>query len=139
MTIGESVNRPRRRTPAFRTLAAVTALAVAAAGIPARAQSPPGGLPLIRDAEIEQLLREYTAPILRAAGLGQQNVRIVIINDRAFNAFVVDGRRIFVNVGALMDAKTSVRVELLKLRVSFLPPLILVFAFKPGVLEPQVA
>jgi predicted Zn-dependent protease len=106
MTIGESVNRPRRRTPAFRAFAAVTALAVAAAGIPAHAQSPPGGLPLIRDAEIEQLLREYTGPILRAAGLGQQNVRIVIINDRSFNAFVVDGRRIFVNVGALMDAKT---------------------------------
>src|SRR5262249_13877543 len=30
----------------------------------------------------------------------------VIINERAFNAFVVDGKRIFVNVGALMDAKT---------------------------------
>src|SRR6202043_2112999 len=63
-------------------------------------------LPLIRDAEIEQLLREYTAPILRAAGLAQQNVHIVIINNRAFNAFVVDGRRIFINVGALMDANT---------------------------------
>src|SRR5205085_11134266 len=31
---------------------------------------------------------------------------VVIINDRAFNAFVADGRRIFVNTGALMDAKT---------------------------------
>src|SRR5207302_11220451 len=69
------------------------------------AQGTPG-LPLIRDAEIEQLLREYTAPILRVAGLAQQNVQVVIINNRAFNAFVVDGRRIFVNVGALMDAKT---------------------------------
>src|SRR5215470_14055814 len=89
------VNRLRRQTPALRTLALVMAVVLA-----------PGGLPLIRDAEIEQLLREYTAPILRAAGLAQQNVRIVIINDRAFNAFVVDGKRIFVNVGALMDAKT---------------------------------
>jgi predicted Zn-dependent protease len=107
MTIGERVNRLRRRTPAFRALAAATAFAVAAAGLPAHAQGPaPGGLPLIRDAEIEQLLREYTGSILRAAGLGQQNVRIVIINDRSFNAFVVDGRRIFMNVGALLDAKT---------------------------------
>ena len=64
------------------------------------------GLPLIRDAEIEQLLREYTQPILRAAGLAQQNIRVVIINDRVFNAFVADGRRIFVNVGALMESKT---------------------------------
>src|ERR1043166_9450836 len=101
------VNRLRRRTPALRALALVTAFALALAGFPPRAQAQgTGGLPLIRDAEIEQLLREYTAPILRAAGLAQQNVHIVIINDRAFNAFVVDGRRIFVNVGALLDAKT---------------------------------
>jgi predicted Zn-dependent protease len=64
------------------------------------------GLPVIRDAEIEQLLREYTAPILRAAGLAKQNIRIVIINDRSFNAFVADGRRIFVNVGALLESQT---------------------------------
>jgi predicted Zn-dependent protease len=77
-----------------------------AASAPASAQSAPPGLPLIRDAEIEQLLRDYTAPILRAAGLGQQNVQVVLINARAFNAFVMDGRRIFVNVGALYDSKT---------------------------------
>ncbi len=65
-----------------------------------------GGLPVIRDAEIEQLLREYTAPILRAAGLAKQNVRIVLINDRSYNAFVVDGRRIFVNAGALIESQT---------------------------------
>src|SRR5437879_12013081 len=101
------VNRLRRRTPALRALALVTSFAFALAGMPMRAHAQgTHGLPLIRDAEIEQLLREYTAPILRAAGLAQQNVHVVIINDRAFNAFVVDGRRIFVNVGALMDAKT---------------------------------
>ena len=72
---------------------------------PSAAQNAPG-LPIIRDAEIEQLLRDYTAPILRAAGLGQQNVQVVLINARAFNAFVMDGRRIFVNVGALYDSKT---------------------------------
>jgi predicted Zn-dependent protease len=104
MTTGETVNRQPRRTPAWRAVATLTAFAVAAAGVPARAQNPEAGLPIIRDAEIEQLLRDYTGPILRAAGLAQQNVRIVIINDRAFNAFVVDGRRIFINVGALIDA-----------------------------------
>jgi predicted Zn-dependent protease len=81
-------------------------VAIAAAPMVARAQSVPRGVPLIRDAEIEQLLRDYSQPILRAAGLGQQNIRVTIINDRAFNAFVMDGRRIFINAGALMDAKT---------------------------------
>jgi len=87
-------------------LAVLTALAVAATADPAYPQSGGRGLPIIRDSETEQLLREYTAPILRAAGQGQQNVRIVIINDRAFNAFVADGHRIFVNVGALMESRT---------------------------------
>jgi predicted Zn-dependent protease len=86
-------------------LAVLTAAALAAAVIPAGAQEGRGP-PIIRDAEIEQLLREYTQPILKAAGLSQQNVRVVIINDPSFNAFVADGHRIFINSGALMQAKT---------------------------------
>ena len=92
-------------------LAMVTACAVAAASVPVRAQEKPNaGLPVIRDAEIEQLLREYTLPILRAAGLAQQNIHVVLINDKSFNAFVMDGRRIFVNTGALMEAQTPNQV-----------------------------
>jgi predicted Zn-dependent protease len=97
--------RERLSMPAARSLAVLTAAALAAAGIPAGAQQG-GGPPIIRDAEIEQLLRDYTQPILKAAGLVQQNVRVVIINDRSFNAFVADGHRIFINSGALMQAKT---------------------------------
>ena len=52
------------------------------------------------------MLRDYTQPILRTAGLAQQSVQVVIINDRSFNAFVADGRRIFVNGGALMESET---------------------------------
>jgi predicted Zn-dependent protease len=92
--------------PASRAIAVVTASAMLFAGQPAFAQPKPGGLPLIRDAEIEQLMRDYTAPILKVAGLTQQNVQVVLINERAFNAFVMDGHRIFINVGALLDAKT---------------------------------
>jgi predicted Zn-dependent protease len=92
--------------PAARLLAVITASAVAVASAPVHAQQPARGLPLIRDTEIEQLLRDYTQPILRAAKLAQQNIQVVIINDRTFNAFVVDGRRIFVNSGALMESQT---------------------------------
>jgi len=73
--------------------------------MPAFAQEAKGP-PTLRDAEIEQLLRDYTRPILRVAGLEKQNIQIAIINDRSFNAFVADGRRIFVNYGALLDAQT---------------------------------
>jgi predicted Zn-dependent protease len=103
--------RARRWAPATRAIALLTALSIAAiptaavAPTPAHAQSVPAGLPIIRDAEIEQLLRDYTQPVLRAAGLAQQNIQVTIINDRSFNAFVIDAKRIFINAGALMDAK----------------------------------
>jgi predicted Zn-dependent protease len=84
---------------------------IAAAGLafapmhPARAEQNKGP-PVIRDTEAEQLLRDYTRPILRVAGLEKQNIQVVIINDSQFNAFVADGRRIFVNYGAIMQSET---------------------------------
>ncbi len=103
-----------RRRPALstRAVALVTSAALLAGNLaataPAQAQNAQrqAGPPVIRDAEIEELLREYTQPLLRTAGLARQNVRIVLINDRSFNAFVADGRRIFINAGALMDSET---------------------------------
>jgi predicted Zn-dependent protease len=113
MTDGGTPIRVRRATLAARAVALLTAVAVGAVPsttaimpTPAEAQSLPPGLPLIRDAEIEQLLRDYSQPVLRAAGLAQQNIQVTIINDRSFNAFVIDAKRIFINTGALMDAKT---------------------------------
>jgi predicted Zn-dependent protease len=61
---------------------------------------------LIRDAETESLIRTYAKPIFDAAGLGAQAIDIHIVNDRAFNAFVLDGHNMFIHAGALMDAKT---------------------------------
>jgi predicted Zn-dependent protease len=87
----------------------IAALALAGAMlVPAPLHAQGGGpkLNIIRDAEIEQLLREYTQPILRVAKLGGQNIEVVLIGDRSFNAFVADGRRIFVNIGALYEAET---------------------------------
>src|SRR5712671_7877617 len=87
----------------------LTALTVAAAltVTPMAALAQEGkGPPVLRDTETEQLLREYTRPILRAAGLEKQNIQMVIINQGVFNAFVADGRRIFVNYGAIMQSET---------------------------------
>jgi predicted Zn-dependent protease len=61
---------------------------------------------IIRDTEIENLLRVYAGPIFKAAGISKGSIQIVLLGDRSFNAFVTDGRRMFFNIGALMDAKT---------------------------------
>jgi predicted Zn-dependent protease len=98
-------SRSAWRNRASRLTAAATAAVLAVAPTLALAQENRGPA-LLRDTEIEQLLREYTRPILRAAGLEKHNIQIVIINDSGFNAFVADGRRIFVNYGALMKSET---------------------------------
>ncbi len=87
--------------------AVAVAAVVALASFPVRAQTGANaGIPMIRDAEIEQLLRDYTAPIFKVAGLTTQNVQVVIIIVPEFNAFVMDAHRIFVNTGALMQSTT---------------------------------
>src|SRR5471032_1371989 len=100
---------PLRTTPrkiTSKLTALMTAVALAVAPVSSALAQQAKGPPIIRDTEAEQLLREYTRPILRAAGLEKQNIQIVIINESVFNAFVADGRRIFVNYGALMQSET---------------------------------
>ena len=108
MDVSATPIRLRSSRPASRAMAAVMAGALALAPVTAPAQPMPktAGMPIIRDSEIEQLLREYTSPILRAANLSKQNINVVLIADKSFNAFVADGRRIFVNIGALMESTT---------------------------------
>jgi predicted Zn-dependent protease len=94
---------PGPKTSKLTALA--TAVAIAISPVPARAQQEKGPA-ILRDTETEQLLRDYTRPILRTAGLEKQNIQIVIVNESVFNAFVADGHRIFVNYGALMQSQT---------------------------------
>ena len=61
---------------------------------------------IVRDAETESLLKDYASPILRAAGLRDDSIQPILVNDKAFNAFVIDSKRIFVNLGVIMDAET---------------------------------
>jgi predicted Zn-dependent protease len=65
---------------------------------------------LIRDTEIEQLLNDYARPIFKAAGLGEGRVAIRIVKSDSFNAFVLDGRNVFVHTGALQQADTPNQV-----------------------------
>ncbi len=85
-----------------RALLAVTAAAVGLSQASASAQE----LSVIRDAEIEQLVRDYSNPIFKAAGINAGATKIILLGDRRFNAFVANGRKMFINIGAVMDSET---------------------------------
>lgn len=58
-------------------------------------------LVVIRDAETEAMLRAVTAPLFRVAGLDRSLVHLIILQDRAINAFVTSGNRMVVHTGLI--------------------------------------
>lgn len=84
---------------------ALAAALTAAAAMTASAQS------LIRDAEIETTLRNWTDPILEVAGLDPDDVGLYIINDPELNAFVANGQRIHLHTGLLIAADTPGQIK----------------------------
>lgn len=59
-------------------------------------------LSLIRDAETEQLLRDYATPIFEAANLDPSSIKIFIVNDPSINAFVAGGANLFIHTGLIL-------------------------------------
>src|SRR6476661_6163468 len=90
----------------FIGIACAVSVACTSLSGPAFADSDRKGPSLIRDAEIESLIRLYTKPIFQAAGLNPESVHVFLINDPRINAFVAGGQRIFINTGLLSQAKT---------------------------------
>jgi predicted Zn-dependent protease len=84
----------------FRTLALILAGLGGLASAPmASAQG------VIRDAEIEGILRSYSDPIFEAAGLKPSDVDLFIISDPSLNAFVAGGQRVHLNTGLIMASE----------------------------------
>lgn len=86
--------------PSAVKIVAITWLCMAFSIVQANAQS------LLRDTEIEETLREFTDPILRAGGLTPSSVDIYIVNDPSLNAFVTRGQNIFLHSGLILAADT---------------------------------
>jgi predicted Zn-dependent protease len=69
-----------------------------------------GGPTFIRDAEIENTIREFSAPIFQSAGLEPTDVKIFLIRDSSLNAFVAGGQKIFINTGLLMRSSNASQI-----------------------------
>lgn len=85
--------------------AAALALAALAWTQPAAAQS------ILRDAETETLFNDMSAPLIKAAGLRPQDVRIVLVNDQSINAFVVGGQAVYIHSGLIQAARNANEVQ----------------------------
>jgi predicted Zn-dependent protease len=72
---------------------------------PVQAQS------ILRDAETEQLLDDMARPLIRAAGLRPQDVRVVMVGDRSINAFVAQGQVVYIHAGLIEAADNANQVQ----------------------------
>jgi len=90
-----------------RHLAAFAAGAAAVFGASPAAQAQG----LIRDTEIEAVMRDYSDPLIEAAGLDVQSVDFYLIGDDSFNAFVTGGQNIFMHTGAIVIADQPAEIK----------------------------
>jgi predicted Zn-dependent protease len=81
------------------------ALSFAAVLQPAAAQS------ILRDAETEDLFRDMARPLIEAAGLRPENVQVVLIGDKAINAFVAGGQIVYIHSGLITAADNANEVQ----------------------------
>jgi len=87
----------RKRAKAMAALVGTAAMFVANA-----AQA----ISLIRDTEIEEVIRAESEPILRAQGLDPRAVRFYLVGDKEMNAFVLGGQNIFLHTGLIQETET---------------------------------
>jgi predicted Zn-dependent protease len=67
-------------------------------------------LSIIRDAEIEDTIRGYAAPLFKAAGLSPDAVEVHIVASNELNAFVAGGQKIFVFTGLLLASENPSQI-----------------------------
>ncbi|WP_300029659.1 M48 family metalloprotease [uncultured Roseobacter sp.] len=76
-------------------LASIPLMALWLSAAPAVAQG------LLRDSDIEYGLKQLAAPVLSAAGLNPNRVKILVVNSSSLNAFVIGNDAIFVHYGLI--------------------------------------
>ena len=93
---------PSPRSWRRKAHAAATALSVAAtvalAPVQAQAQS------VIRDTEIEGILRSWSDPVFTAMGLPPDDVTMLLIDDPSLNAFATVNQTMGLNTGIILEA-----------------------------------
>ncbi len=66
---------------------------------------------LIRDADIEYALKQLALPMIRAAGLNPNQIRILVINDSKLNAFIIDNKHVLIHSGLIMRMQKAEELQ----------------------------
>ncbi|MDH5723825.1 MAG: M48 family metalloprotease [Alphaproteobacteria bacterium] len=76
------------------------ALVFTSIAFPVWSQSNPA-LNIVRDTEIESVIKEWASPVFEAAGLDPKAVNIILVQNSQLNAFVAGGSNIFIYTGLI--------------------------------------
>jgi predicted Zn-dependent protease len=88
------------------------ALVLALAGWqPAQAQQEDKGPQVLRDTETELLFKDMSVPLIKAAGLDPNSVKVVLLNDPEVNAFVSQGQTVYLQSGLIEIADNVNQVQ----------------------------
>ena len=66
---------------------------------------------LLRDAEIERTLRLISHSLIKSAGLDEKEIQILVVNDSSMNAFVINGKAIFIHYGLITRLKNVEQLQ----------------------------
>ncbi len=84
----------------LRGLLMVTIMSLAVAA-PARS------ITILRDPDIENALKQLSLPLVRAAGLDQDQIRLLVVRDSSLNAFVFDAEHILIHSGLILRMESA--------------------------------
>ncbi len=83
----------------------VIAFAAVAAATPARA------ITILRDPDIENALKQLSAPLIRAAGLSQDQISLLVVRDSSLNAFVFDSAHVLIHSGLILRMESASELQ----------------------------
>ncbi|MFK7877614.1 MAG: M48 family metalloprotease [Paracoccaceae bacterium] len=96
---------------ALHTALRPTSILVLAFVLMFSAAHPARAIDLLRDADMEHGLKQLAAPILRAAGLSPNRVKILVVDNRSLNAFVVSQDAIFLHAGLISKLTSAPQLQ----------------------------
>ncbi len=83
----------------------VTAFAFLVIATPARA------ITILRDPDIENALEQLSLPLIRAAGLDQDQIKLLVVRDSSLNAFVFDSAHILIHSGLILRMESAEELQ----------------------------